>query len=133
MKTLFIILTCIFISCSIIFMIDQNNKLEAEKNMQTDMKKLVYMLHEMYKYKQQAYREIIPNEIYAKPVRNDIGGVADNTFEDGTKIYLSAGNEVVINATKSAIGNCSRAGDGFEIIINNPFINKTIIYNSCTD
>lgn len=132
MKTLFIILIGMFVAGSVIFMIDQNNRLEAEKTMQSDMKKLVSVLYEMYRYKQQAYREIIPEQIYAKPVRNDIGGVADNTFEDGTKIYLSPGNEVVINATRSAIGKCSRAGDGFEIIINNPFVDKTIIYNSCT-
>lgn len=132
MKTIFIILIGMFVAGSVIFMIDQNNRLEAEKNMQSDMKKLVSVLYEMYRYKQQAYREIIPKQIYAKPIKNDIGGVADNTFEDETKIYLSAGNEVVINATKSAIGKCDRAGDGFIIRISNPFIDKTITYNSCT-
>lgn len=132
MKTIFIILIGMFVSGYGIFMIDKINKSEAEKTMQSDMKKLVSMLYEMYRYKQQAYREIIPNEIYAKPVRNDIGGVADNTFDDETKIYLSAGNEVVINATKSAIGKCDRAGDGFIIRISNPFVDKTITYNSCT-
>ena len=131
MKTLLIIIISLLLSGYGLFLVDKSNKIEAEKTMRTDMKKLVSVMYEMYKYKQQAYREIIPKEIYAKPVKNDIGGVADNTFEDGTKIYLSAGNEAVISATKSAIGKCDRAGDGFEIKINNPFANKTIKYNSC--
>ncbi len=132
MKTLLIIIISLLLSAYGLVLVDKSNKIEAEKTMKSDMKKLVSVMYEMYKYKQQAYREIIPKEIYAKPIKNDIGGVGDNTFDDGTKIYLSAGNEAVISATKSAIGKCDRAGEGFIIRISNPFIDKTITYNSCT-